>query len=406
MLRAKCRKLTHPLLGQIFFDERFSKILDMPCFFNLRYLSQLGCLQFSPEFIAANRSRLQHSVGVYGIMQNLLHKIQNMIPLEIEFSNNVKDAMLLAALSHDIGHLPFSHTLERKDQISHEKRSIQILLEHKDKINEIFDYDIISLVITILGDDSSCECKNSTDDLISCKILRPLLDGPIDCDRLEYVRTDRWTLFGIDKNFESIFDYLSLSYINDIPTISFMQKSIPEIISFLKSRMNLYYHVYNSDFAIVPELALRAFELYSLKNNSDITTLSESEITAKLSKFMVDKEASLFERRCAEIILRGARDKILFRKFNDTTQFQKFLFELQKYIPEELIFTETKKIEFYSGGIFIKEFNKIVDFSELINISYTKTLLHFIFVDIELCQGICNSSHLKKLFNTHTNKVC
>lgn len=399
MLNTKTRTLVHPLFGKVYFDERFSKILDMPCFFNLRYLSQLGCLQFSPEFIAANRNRLQHSVGVYAIMQNLLYKLEHMYSLELQISSRVKDALLLAALGHDLGHRPFSHVLERRDQISHEERSIQIFIENRNEINEIFGYDIVSLVIIILGDDINCNSKSSSD-YITCNVLKKLLDGPIDCDRLEYVRTDRWNLFGEDIDFQSIFDYLNFSYSSDVPFISFSNDIVYKIEEFLITRKNLYINGYYSTAIALPEMILREFHLYSLKNHFDIGLSTEYEVTTKLNGFLTDKNATLFEKRCAKILLRGSRSNILLKKFNDSEMFNHFLGQLKNMISDNYIFTLNKHRAVYNGGIFINKNETIVDFAEVCNIPSSSNInLDYVLVDLELVGSSISSTDIDYLHN-------
>lgn len=185
MFNANGRYLIHPLFGKVYFDARFSQILDIPCFYNLRNLSQIGAMQFAPEFAIANRNRLQHSVGVYAIMKNLIKHCRSNHILRI--SKQVEDVMLLASFGHDIGHSPFSHALEHKEQFSHESRTIQILLENLSMINQIFGYNIVAKVVFVLQKQNvSFENSPFIDfhDHLACCFLRNLLDGPIDCDRL------------------------------------------------------------------------------------------------------------------------------------------------------------------------------------------------------------------------------
>ena len=401
MLNTKTRTLVHPLFGKVYFDERFSKILDMPCFFNLRYLSQLGCLQFSPEFIAANRNRIQHSVGVYAIMQNLLYKLEHMYSLEFQISSIVKDALLLAALGHDLGHRPFSHVLERREQISHEERSIQIFIENRNEINEIFGYDIVSLVIIILGDDINCNSKSSSD-YITCNVLKKLLDGPIDCDRMEYIRTDWWTLFGEDIDFQSIFDYLKISFHYDEPIISYNYRAISNIKDFLITRKKLYLDGYYSEKIALPEMVLRIFqEDYLMNNGINISYLSEPEIISILIKLLKEENVSTTQRRFAEIIYLGSRSNILFKRFENHLDFEQFLKAIRSIIPQKYIFTLSKSLSIYNGGILIENKDgSITDFAQVCNLPNPSNIsLDYLLVDLELVGSSISSTDIDYLHN-------
>ena len=401
MLNTKTRTLVHPLFGKVFFDERFSKVLDLPCFLNLRYLSQLGCLQMSPESIAANRTRLQHSVGTCPIMLNLLNKLDNILPLEFKISNRVKDALLLANLGHDLGHWPFSHVLERKDQISHEERSIQIFIENRNQINEIFGYDIVSLVVTILGYDISCALKDSSD-YITCNVLKTFVDGPIDCDRMEYIRTDSWTLFGEDIDFQSIFDYLKISFHYDGPIISYNYRAISNIKDFLITRKKLYFDGYYSEKIALPEMVLRVFqEDYLMNNGINISYLSEPEIISILIKLLKEENVSTTQRRFAEIIYLGSRSNILFKRFENHLDFEQFLKAIRSIIPQKYIFTLSKSLSIYNGGILIENKDgSITDFAQVCNLPNPSNIsLDYVLVDLELVGSSISSTDIDYLHN-------
>lgn len=59
--------------------------------------------------------------------------------LNIELSKDDKDIALCSMLLHDIGHGPFSHSLESITKYSHEKKTTDILLEDTE-VNKVITH--------------------------------------------------------------------------------------------------------------------------------------------------------------------------------------------------------------------------------------------------------------------------
>ena len=73
MVRKNERVITHPVLGKIEMDEKFSKVLDLQPFRDLAFKSQLG-VRWLSRLQSGNHTRLMHSLGVYQITTELLKK--------------------------------------------------------------------------------------------------------------------------------------------------------------------------------------------------------------------------------------------------------------------------------------------------------------------------------------------
>lgn len=102
--------------GYITLDETFSYIIDSPEFQRLKYIEQGS---FRVLYPAARHDRFIHSLGTYHLAckfaQNFIQNIQedlniNLDKVKIE---EVQNTFYYAALLHDIGHAPFSHTTEK-----------------------------------------------------------------------------------------------------------------------------------------------------------------------------------------------------------------------------------------------------------------------------------------------------
>lgn len=103
-------------------DER--KVLDSRPFQRLRYIRQLATTYLL--YPGATHSRFEHSLGVMELAsrvfdvvthkENIHKKIWDLFP-EISTENNLvywRRVLRMAALCHDIGHLPFSHAAEEE----------------------------------------------------------------------------------------------------------------------------------------------------------------------------------------------------------------------------------------------------------------------------------------------------
>jgi len=84
------------------FNDTEKKIIDSPYFQRLRRIKQLGLAHL--VFPGAMHTRFSHSIGTFAIAQ----KVASVLSLNKEEEKNLR----MAALLHDIGHFPLSHTIE------------------------------------------------------------------------------------------------------------------------------------------------------------------------------------------------------------------------------------------------------------------------------------------------------
>lgn len=106
-----------PIYGYIRIPKKYMRIIDSPSFQRLRRVSQTS---YSPLYSSALHNRFVHSMGVFHLAMLAMETIENesMELFEKEFEAKNKwpfdffDLFKLAALLHDVGHSPFSHTGE------------------------------------------------------------------------------------------------------------------------------------------------------------------------------------------------------------------------------------------------------------------------------------------------------
>ncbi|NDD58913.1 MAG: HD domain-containing protein [Chlamydiae bacterium] len=109
-----CKKIFDPVHGFIKLTESESLLVDSAMFSRLHYIRQLGVAYL--VYPGATHTRFEHSLGVMEIATQLFEQITEKSPLgcPVDETPYWKEIVRLAALSHDLGHLPFSHVAEKR----------------------------------------------------------------------------------------------------------------------------------------------------------------------------------------------------------------------------------------------------------------------------------------------------
>jgi uncharacterized protein len=163
------------------------KIIGSAPFLRLQQVKQLGFVY--RVWPGATHTRYEHSLGAYYLMMRALQALLLRGPdggLERIAASSVR-ALLVAALLHDIGHYPFSHTIEELGSpiILHEKIGRAII--EKSEIATILeqDYQLSPERVADLIDPPKNKALTPDDELLSS-----LLSGALDVDKLDYLPRD------------------------------------------------------------------------------------------------------------------------------------------------------------------------------------------------------------------------
>lgn len=197
-------------------------VIEHPYFQRLRRIKQLGLTDF--VYPGAHHTRFHHAIGAYHLMQKAIFTLRLK---GHEISKEEEMGALLAILLHDIGHGPFSHTLEHSlsSSISHEHLS----LLYMEKLNAEFNgaLDLAILIFT-----------NQYDK----KFLHQLVSGQLDVDRLDYLTRDSF-FTGVS---EGVINYNRLIDMMDVVDNEMVveAKGIYSVEKFLVSRRIMYWQVY------------------------------------------------------------------------------------------------------------------------------------------------------------------
>ena len=153
------------------YDVTFS-IIDHPFFQRLRHIKQLGLTHL--VYPGALHTRFHHALGAFHLMTNAVRTLRQK---NIDISENEKTAAQLAILLHDIGHGPYSHSLEATlvNNISHEEISSH-LMQH---LNQDLDGRLDEAINIFNGKTNAGK-----------HFLHELVSSQLDVDRLDYLARD------------------------------------------------------------------------------------------------------------------------------------------------------------------------------------------------------------------------
>lgn len=217
----KVRDLVH---GFIYLDEQECAIIDHPVFQRLRRIKQLSLTDM--VYPGASHTRFEHSLGVMQMATDMFDSIvaKNKKFLEEELSllesgiQTYRKIIRLAALLHDVGHAPFSHSGEdlmpllpknhhnyvegEGKRYEHEEYSIAII---KTFFKDIIEDHPVNDNYRIKVDDVTALLGDETVRLKATSLLwKELISGQLDADRADYLLRDSLHLgvsYGIyDKN--------------------------------------------------------------------------------------------------------------------------------------------------------------------------------------------------------------
>ena len=187
LLAEEGKAIRDPVWGYIYIPEPLLALIDTEDFQRLRNISQLGFVHL--VYPGARHSRFEHSLGVYHLAKQFLARlVRSDPPLEID-DEDVR-VFLAATLLHDIGHYPFSHTLEELKPffVHHEERARQLIEDPRGPISQVLRQELgVDPVRVANVIDYSTPGRPVADrDLL----LANILSGTLDPDKIDYLLRD------------------------------------------------------------------------------------------------------------------------------------------------------------------------------------------------------------------------
>ena len=210
-------------------------LVDSPAFQRLRRIRQLG-----PAFLTfhgAESSRFTHSLGVFHLARRAFLQLRGGDP-GLEQHRGI---LYAAALLHDIGHGPLSHTGEEMFGYHHEAWSARVIREHpgiRDPL-ERFAEGTAESVADLLEHGQTQR-----------PVIKTLVSSQLDCDRLDYLLRDSYstgTRYG-QLDLDRILAGITLAPDGDL---AIHPKGLTAVEHYLVVRNLMYRSVYNHRLNVV-----------------------------------------------------------------------------------------------------------------------------------------------------------
>lgn len=203
-------------------DNIVFEIIEHPYFQRLRRIKQTALTHL--VYPGALHTRFHHAIGAMHLMAQAINVLRMKGK---EITDNEAEAAIIAILLHDIGHGPYSHTLEKSItfETTHEDLS-EIFM---DRLNEIFN-GRLSLAIEIF--------KNT----YKKKFLHQLISSQLDVDRLDYLKRDSF-FTGVYEGIVSTDRIIKMLDVVDDELVVEV-KGIYSIEKFLIARRLMFWQVY------------------------------------------------------------------------------------------------------------------------------------------------------------------
>ncbi|MED3964222.1 HD domain-containing protein [Niallia taxi] len=208
-------------------DRAIWDLIGTKEFQRLRRIKQLGTTYLT--FHGAEHSRFNHSLGVYEIVRRI---IDDVFKDRKEWNNSQRLLSLCAALLHDLGHGPFSHSFEKVFDLDHEQFTQDIILGDTE-VNQVLSRvaeDFPKRVAEVIG-------KTSKE-----KLVVSLISSQIDADRMDYLLRDAYFTGVSYGNFDMERILRVMRPREDQAVIK--QSGMHAVEDYIMSRYQMYWQVY------------------------------------------------------------------------------------------------------------------------------------------------------------------
>ncbi|CAH1226913.1 HD domain-containing protein [Paenibacillus sp. JJ-223] len=250
-------------------DPIIWQLINTPEFQRLRRIRQLGTSYLT--FHGAEHSRFSHSLGVYEITRKIISQFERShYP---DWPKEEKIVALCAALLHDLGHGPFSHSIEEAFDMHHEDWTCRIILGDTE----------VGAILRRYASDFPEKVASVIQKTYDKPIVVNLITSPLDADRMDYLLRDayftgvNYGTIDLDRILRMLRPYHG--------RIVVKESGMHAVEDYLMSRYQMYWQIYfhpvtRSSEIILRQIFKRAKQLMKQKFNF---------------RFMLDPLPQLFE---------------------------------------------------------------------------------------------------------------
>ena len=315
-----------PIYGDIKIEDIFLDFLESPEIQRLYNIKQLGFAHL--VFPGGHHTRLEHSLGTYYMSVKACELLN--------LNDKERELVSCAAFLHDIGHGPFSHTLEsilrRAFEVDHIDLTEKLILGKYTIFNDD-EKDIIEpLTIFEILKEHDIDHHKIIDIIKGTgkEYLSQLLNSSVDVDQLDYLMRDAYYT-GVAYGLIDAERFLnSLKIINGV--LGILRKGVSVVENILVARTLMYSSVYFHKTVRIAELMLskaieltencHPFEFFKMTDDELINNLKnmgifQHEISVRL------KYRKLFKQAYAPSLVDLSEDYIDFIQKFDNANFRR-----------------------------------------------------------------------------------
>lgn len=239
----------------------------------LRYIKQVSMTHL--VYPGALHTRFQHALGAMHLMGLALDTLQ---AKGVEITPGERESAMIAILLHDIGHGPFSHSLENTlvEGVSHELISAMLM----DELDRHFGGKL-QMARAIFNNE------------YPKTFLHQLVSSQLDTDRMDYLNRDSF-FTGVSEGVISFDRIIKMFNVVD-NEIVVEQKGIYSVEKFLIARRLMYWQVYLhkavlSAEGMLVQILRRAKELYQVGENMPVLPSLEHFLRNKLDRYQFESD--------------------------------------------------------------------------------------------------------------------
>jgi uncharacterized protein len=287
-------------------------------FQRLRRIRQLGTTYLT--FHGAEHSRFSHSLGVYEITRRIIEEFEG----NSDWDPSERLLCLCAALLHDVGHGPFSHSFEKVFHMDHESFTRAIILGDTE----------VHAVLKKVGPDFPEKVADVIAKTYENKLVVSLISSQIDADRMDYLLRDAYFTGVSYGHFDLERIWRVMRPRED--QVVFKRSGMHAVEDYIMSRYQMYWQVYfhpvtRSAEVILSKILHRAKFLfnsgYSFKSAPELLKPLFQEKMTLQDYFRMDEAVILYYfevwQEEADEILADLCDRFINRR----------LFKYAEYVP-------------------------------------------------------------------------
>ena len=271
------------------FTPRVRAIVDTAEFQRLRNITQLGLA--GRIYPGATHTRFEHALGVFHNSLRYLWQLGKDERFSSTVSVHQAEVLMVAALLHDLGHWPFCHPIEDMglaDLPPHEAFAAEFLSSSRE-LGQVLQSEWSIEPAEVL------DVLVAKTDSMSLRLMRSVLSGPIDIDKMDYLERDSLHAgvpYGRNFDRNRLIQSLLVNEYGDGLAITSKGKTAAELMVFARYVMfsEVYWH-----HAVRSATCMFARSFFELHRQMDLPTLfqqSEFEVIAELRRSAVGSEVT------------------------------------------------------------------------------------------------------------------